>query len=117
TDLAGGPEVSLYVGSTRRVLVMHSARLFVANGSVTQGVEVAGASNIPVGSQVENADLLNQNPLSVWAAVSASTVLTADSGLQQGTNVFRCRYQADAHDNPNPSVLQVASRTITVIPF
>ncbi|PXY17342.1 hypothetical protein [Prauserella flavalba] len=120
-DLPGsyGPEVTVYIGSQRRALVIHSCEIEIANipvldesGQVHQGVQITGATNVPPASAVTNAYL--KGPAGVGGSATATTFVTADNGLRQGVNTFTCKYRGTAEGNQS---LHVNNRVLTVIPF
>ncbi|MBB4689832.1 hypothetical protein [Amycolatopsis jiangsuensis] len=125
-DLTGsyGPEVSLYIGSSRRCLVIHSFECAVsgsvpvsgegalARGAGFQAVQVSGASSLPVETAVTDAFV--QNGWATNQSVTASTLVTAANGLNAGLNVFTCKYRATADSG---LAVQVNNRVLTVIPF
>jgi hypothetical protein len=120
-DLAGsyGPEVNVYIGSSRKCLVIHSCEVTVTGaavvgeqGSMFQAVQVTGESNIPVETGVTSAFLSGISGL--WASVTATTFVTSANGLRQGMNRFTCKYKAFATASQGA---QVNNRVLSVIPF
>uniref|UniRef100_UPI003F49EF6B hypothetical protein n=1 Tax=Amycolatopsis thermoflava TaxID=84480 RepID=UPI003F49EF6B len=116
-DLPGspGPSLTMYVGSARRVLVVSSMAVNLSQANAAQHVEVSGASSIEAGTRVRQAYLRNDNTNVVWATVTQQTLLDASDGLQPGQNTFTCKYQVGTVGTGTGA--QIASRTLTVIPF
>lgn len=115
-----GPEVTVYIGSARRALVIHSCEINVwgipevdTRGRLDQAVAISGASDRPPASAVTNA--YHRGIAETDGSVSASTLVTADDGLQQGQNTFTCLYRID-EESLNGG-LSVNNRVLTVIPF
>ncbi len=125
-DLATyGPEVSVYIGSSRRCLVLFSANVqSLANAGTptlqyiggTAAVQVSGASTVAAGPYYCGG--------LVWYATASApqgfqmvstqvTLLAAANGLTQGLNTFTLKYRAIAA-NPGASFID---RNITVVPF
>lgn len=121
-DLSGsfGPEATVYIGSSRRCLVIHSAEISIGGGTVDwfargagfQAVQVTGASSLPVETAVT--DVFMQGGFADSQSVTASTLVTAANGLQPGLNTFTCKYKATADSGLN---VVVNNRVLTVIPF
>jgi hypothetical protein len=122
SDIPGspGPSVTLYVGSARRILVIHSCEVGIVGSSANalesagayQGVAVSGVSSLPAETAVTSAYL--EGNLTNSASVSATTLVTAANGLQQGQNTFTCKYRAFRNGSLVPVV---NNRVLTVIPF
>lgn len=120
-DLVGspGPSVTMFVGSSRRVLVIHSCEIYV-NGLVDisptayghQGVQISGATNVPAESAVTNAFLGGLTGTS--GSTSATTLVTSVDGLNSGQNTFTCKYRSDANGDAS---ISVNNRVLTVVPF
>jgi hypothetical protein len=119
-DLAGsyGPEVTLYIGSARRCLVIHSCEISIYStidvnqqGEAYQAVQVSGESTLAVETAVTDAFLKGIS--GTWASVSATCLVTAANGLKQGLNTFTCKYRAAAD---GAQLAQVNNRVLTVIP-
>lgn len=125
-DLAGsfGPEVSLFVGSSRRALVIHSVEI-AHTGSVTvdasgafarasagQGVQISGATIKAPETAVTSAGY--QGRFGTSGVFTATSLVTSAQGLNSGTNTFTCKYKATADAGVVPNV---NNRTLTVIPF
>ncbi|MBK1785141.1 hypothetical protein [Prauserella cavernicola] len=120
-DLTGsyGPEVTVYIGSQRRALVIHSCEVIISGavnigqqGQIHQGVAISGATQASPASAITNAYL--KGPAGVAGSASATTFITAENGLQQGLNTFTCKYRGLADGDQN---LQVNNRVLTVMPF
>lgn len=114
-----GPEVSLYIGSSRRALVIHSAEFSIGGvvdvgqwGEGHQAVQITGASNRPVESAVTNAFL--KGNAGTASSASATTFITSVNGLREGVNTFTCKYRATANGQQD---VVVNNRVLTVIPF
>ena len=121
-DLPGsyGPElVNVYIGSSRRCLVIHSAELTVSQSSIFQGVQITGASSIAVETGVTDAYLSFINGaglgLQIDQSVTASTFVTAANGLNQGFNTFTAKYKITLTGTGTGAVAN--NRVLTVIPF
>jgi len=125
-DLATyGPEVSVYIGSSRRCLILFSANVVsLTNAGTptlifvggTAAVQVSGASTIApnspyCGGQVWYATA--SAPVGFQMVSSQLALLTAANGLNQGMNTFTLKYRAIA-TNPGANFID---RNITVIPF
>jgi hypothetical protein len=120
-DLAAsfGPEVTVYIGSARRCLVIHSCEVIVSGipvageeGAVYQAVQVSGESSLAVETAVT--DAFFKAIAGGAASVSATTFVTAANGLKQGMNTFTCKYKATADGS---QTVQVNNRVLSVIPF
>ncbi|OLT46494.1 hypothetical protein BJF85_16760 [Saccharomonospora sp. CUA-673] len=116
---APGPEVTVYIGSSRRALVIHSFEAVVSGdvvitqwGRIDQAVQITGASSRPPGTAVTNAWLKGVG--GIESTVSATTLVTAADGLEQGQNTFSCLYRSDRSPNQTTSI---NNRVLTVIPF
>jgi len=115
-----GPSVTMYIGSSRRVLVIHSCEVGIAGstsdpfawGTAFQGVAISGASSLAAEGAVTNAYL--GGSLGTQGSVTATTLVTALDGLNQGQNTFTCVYRSDAAAGLQPVV---NNRVLTVIPF
>lgn len=125
-DLATyGPEVSVYIGSSRRCLVLFSANVVsLANAGTptlifiggTAALQVSGASTIAPGSPYCGGQVWYATasaPQGFQMVSSQLALLTAADGLNQGMNTFTLKYRAIAA-NPGASFID---RNITVIPF
>lgn len=112
-----GPSVTLYVGSSRRVLVLHSCEIAVSRAGGYQGVQVTGASSIAPETAITDAYLTynNLDSVSIGQSVTATTLVTAGNGLQQGQNTFTCKYKVDVAAGGTGA--QFNNRVLTVIPF
>lgn len=116
-----GPVLNnVYIGSSRRCLVVHSVEVSVfgtttdafATGTGYQGVAVSGASTMAVETAVTDAFLATR-----WAgqaSVTATTLVTAANGLNSGFHTFTCLYKASADTG---LLVDVNNRVLTVIPF
>lgn len=123
TDLPGsyGPELTVYIGSSRRALVLHSMEYQISGvidmanrGAQHQGVQITGASNIPAETAITNAYVRGTPGIS-GGSVVASTLVTAANGLNQGQNVFTCKYRSETLSGS--PVFNWNNRVLTVIPF
>lgn len=122
----GGPEVTAYIGSSRRALVLVSVS-GGAGGLPSDGdgavcnVRVTGASSIDPGDSGETvgpmAAWLTMNPGGNTGAIAGSMtstiLLTAAEGLEQGQNTFRLVYRSLR--GLSKSVFR--NRKITVMPY
>lgn len=119
-DIAGsfGPEVSVYIGSSRRCLVVHSCEIAVSQASGFQGVVVSGASSIAVETGVTDAFLgfnNSGNTYSISQSCTASCLVTAANGLRQGLNTFTCKYKVTTIGGGTGAGFN--NRVLTVIPL
>lgn len=120
-DLSGsfGPQVSIFVGSARRVLVIHSCAVSIPTGSsetyrgtAFQGVQISGATNILPSEAVY--DCFFQGPPNSIQALTSTTLLTEADGLNQGLNTFTCKYMA--YKTGDIASVSAYNRVLTVIP-
>lgn len=108
-----GPDLqNVYIGSSRRCLVIHSAELTISNaaGGVFQAVQVTGASNFAVETAITDAYWVG--PGSTDGSFTATTLVTSANGLNQGFHRFTCKYKKSG-----AGTTQVNNRVLTVIPF
>jgi hypothetical protein len=111
-----GPEVTMFIGSARRVLVVHSCEMGVNQSSGYQGVQVTGASNIAVETAITDAFLaFVGSGANIFQSVTATTVVTAANGLKQGVNTFTCKYKVTV--SGTGTGVDFNNRVLTVIPF
>ncbi|PRX48689.1 hypothetical protein B0I33_104507 [Prauserella shujinwangii] len=117
-DLATvGPVVpDVYIGSSRRCLVLIGCAVRANNASGFMSFEVSGASTIAppkaTGLGVNN----HQNGGStVSATTSAARLLVAEDGLNEGFNTFTAKYWYTV--NNNGTGCEFEARSITVFPF
>lgn len=118
----GGPELTVYIGSSRRALVLISVSCAAENlpdagGAAFANVAVSGASSIAPMSYV--AAYLGLNPATdggsaISGSAASNVLLTADDGLEQGQNTFRLMYASGATAGGNARFL---NRKLTVLPF
>ncbi|GAB3154293.1 hypothetical protein GCM10027258_57940 [Amycolatopsis stemonae] len=129
TDLATfGPSVSVYIGSSRRCLVLVSAFITMSGTTAstasfiggTASVTVSGASTIGHNLAYASASLQTLVPFgrSTFGAggsfsASGTRLFTAADGLAQGVNTFTVQYLS-LQTSPTCGFRQ---RTLTVIPF
>jgi hypothetical protein len=121
-DLPGsfGPQLTnVYIGSSRRCLVIHSAELTVSQSGGFQGIQVTGASSIAVETGITDVytDWFGGAGLGIVLdqSVTASTLVTAANGLNQGFNTFTAKYKVTL--NGTGTGAQFNNRVLTVIPF
>lgn len=117
-DLTGSPGPTLnnvYIGSSRRALVLTSMSNSSSNSSGYMGISISGASTIsPVGSTVAwNSE--NGGAVTTAGSFSKMGVLTAADGLNQGFHTFAAKYGVILGAGGTGSVF--ADRNIAVIPF
>ena len=108
-----GPDLqNVYIGSSRRCLVLHSAEITISNnpGGGFQAVQVSGASNFAVETAVTDAYWVG--PGSTDGSFTATTLVTSADGLNQGFHRFTCKYK-----KTGTGLVQVNNRVLTVIPF
>lgn len=122
SDLATvGPQVTVNIGSSRRCLVLHGARVSCSGNPVAQyiggsvGFQVTGASSIGAGfgAMVEQLSANATSGAGFTIHTTKSTLLTSADGLNAGSNTFTCKYYSEVAT----PVTGFAVRTITVIPF
>lgn len=111
----GGPQVTVYIGSSRRALVMLSGLILAAGATGYVGgqinTQVFGTSSISPGTKIAAQAQVYQSGI----VQSATTIqlFTAADGLLQGSNTFKLWYS-----NVSASFgCAFQERTITVIPF
>lgn len=114
-DLAGsfGPEVSVYIGSSRRCLVIHSCEITISGAAAAggfQAIQVSGASSIAVETGVTDAYWVG--PIGTDGTFSATCLVTEVNGLRTGLNTFTCKYK-----KTGTGTVQVNNRVLTVIPL
>lgn len=110
-----GPEVSVYIGSGRRALVLHSSGIYCSQAYGVQGVQVSGASTLAVSTAVRNAFLRNTAAPEVWTMSTCVSLITAADGLEQGQNTFTCKYNVELFGTGTGAYF--GNRSLTVIPF
>ncbi|WP_329068994.1 hypothetical protein [Amycolatopsis sp. NBC_01480] len=109
-----GPSVTVYVGSSRRVLVLVSATFtsLAWNASAytggRSGVQVSGASSIAPSRTISGLALNT----GIQATGSRAMMFTATDGLNVGSNTFTMKYRAETADG-----VRIGARNLTVIPF
>lgn len=105
-----GPEVSVYIGSSRRCMVTLSAEIVIANNVERMSFQVAGASTIA--AQVWRSLAIS----SASSEFQASRVIMLDAGdgLNEGLNKFQTMHWTGNHAVNIPLVGEVQ---ITVQPF
>lgn len=116
-DLATvGPQVSnVYIGSSRRCLVIFSSRIAVNGCGGYADVAVSGASSIAAGTGAIYVVSDSPNPGAITVTGSNTKLLTAADGLNQGFNTFTMKYQFEAHGGATS--VGFLWRTMTVMPF
>lgn len=114
-DLATpGPSVDAYIGPSRQCLVIIQAIIRITNGIAQSFPLVSGASFFfgPSSALVG----FTGAPYQTMASATATSLLTADMGLNQGLNTFTMKY-ARTSTGTGGSEAWFSARTITVIPF
>ncbi|GAB3372584.1 hypothetical protein [Amycolatopsis echigonensis] len=119
-ELPARLSASVYIGSSRRCLVMHSFEMDIFGTAasafstigVWQAVEISGASSAPVETAVT--DAYKFEPLYGGGTVMASTLVTKEQGLNPGLNTFTAKYRAERTEGLKA---RVKNRVLTVIPF
>lgn len=120
TDLTTvGPTVSnVYIGSSRRCLVLLNSFIQVSNSSGYMSFTVSGASSIAATAFIPAANRFyntaNGGPTS-GGTVGRTVVVTAADGLQQGFNTFTAKYCRDVVNNGTGA--DFSERVLTVFPF
>ncbi|OXM73093.1 MULTISPECIES: hypothetical protein [Amycolatopsis] len=118
SDLATvGPRVSnVYIGSSRRCLVIASSRIAVNGSGGYFDVEVSGASSIAASDSRAAFGVSDSvNPGAVTFTATNTTLLTAADGLKQGLHTFTMKYRFEAHGGS--AITFFGKRTLTVMPF
>lgn len=123
TDLTTyGPEVSVYIGSSRRCLIVLSAYITASATNIGNylgghaAVVVSGASTIaaPAAGFVSELALCpNPGNVGIGQTGTAFYLLQASDGLNVGVNIFTLKYRSNV---ASPSC-GFNNRAITVIPF
>jgi hypothetical protein len=107
----GGPEVTVYIGSSRRCKVDLSAFIDAVDCIGFAGVRVSGASTI---APTEWNALATGGPSTTWINATKVVTLSTADGLNEGDNTFRMFYKTSAG---GPDVAGFRNREITVQPF
>lgn len=119
-DLTGsfGPELTnVYIGSSRRCLVLVTAQIAANSTAGAMGFQVSGASSIVASADQAAYVSGPSNTLSTIAGSTAQILLTSANGLNQGFNTFTAKYRiVDAGLGTGTGAI-FRSRVITVIPF
>lgn len=115
--LAGGPSVSVYIGSSRRCRVDLGAHVSSYAGVAYMGFSVSNASLIAANNSraLGLGGSLPSGFVEVRASVTRTVCLSADDGLNEGLNTFTAMYQFLA-DDPS-GIPEFSDREITVQPF
>jgi hypothetical protein len=123
-DLTGsfGPELtSVYIGSSRRCLVLVSSHIATNDSAGKMGFQVTGASSIaPTDARTAYVSGPSDTSGSAGTIASATqqVVLTAADGLNQGFNTFTAKYSiTNAGGTPAGTGAIFRYRTLTVIPL
>lgn len=129
-DAPGSPGPSLasvYIGSSRRALVMLSALINTNNSIGEMGFQVSNASSIsPIndkaayfGSSPGVGQVAGYAGSAAWSSATKIVLLSASDGLNQGFNDFTCKYSTlnAAGGGTAGSGAFFQSRSLTVIPF
>jgi hypothetical protein len=104
-----GPQVSVYIGSSRRAMVTLSAEILVENNVERVGVQVVGVSSI---AAVDWKCLAFSSEVGELQA-TRTLIFEAADGLNEGLNTFQTMHKTANHLDP-PLVGEVQ---ITVQPF
>lgn len=116
TDLATvGPQiVNVYIGSTRRCLVLVKADALnnATSDYAHMKYQVSGASSIGPVSGVSGGFVQNGSANITRVSVAGFDVLTAADGLNQGLNTFTAKYRSGVG-----GVAEFGSRKLIVLPF
>ncbi|MEC3975081.1 hypothetical protein [Amycolatopsis sp. H20-H5] len=103
-----GPELrDVYIGSSRRCLVLVKAAVHVTNCTAIANFRVTGAST--VSPNAASSAYLGAPEATMSA--SSQLLLTAADGLNQGLHTFTMKYRVDSGTGG------FANRVLTVIPF
>jgi hypothetical protein len=117
TDLptVGRPSVAnAFMGSSRKALVILSCGIAASQGAGFMGFEVSGASAIAP-NELNSCFLSNDNAPTVSGTASATVLLTAADGLNQGSNTFTAKYKFKATTGGVGANFR--TRRITVFPL
>jgi hypothetical protein len=117
--LAGGPAVSVYIGSARRCRVDLTAWMSAYAGDILAGFTVSGASNIAADYTkalwLGCSQLAGDSPVQPYGASTRTVYLSAADGLNEGTNVFTMVYRTGIEFAGGGG--SISDREITVQPF
>lgn len=121
-DLTGsfGPQLTnVYIGSSRRCLVLVGATIAYSQSDGYIGFEVSGASDIsPSGGQaaVNGGDVaLTGQSVTPFSSVLKAVLLDETHGLRTGLNTFTCKYSVVLRGAGTGA--QFFNRSLTVLPF
>lgn len=107
----GGPEVTVYIGSSRRCKVDLSAMIDSVDTIGFAGFQVSGTSTIAANEW--NA-VSTGGPGTQWVNATRVVTLSSADGLNEGNSTFRMLYKTAAG---GPDVAGFRNREITVQPF
>lgn len=115
--LAGGPSVSVEIGSSRRCRVDLSAFVSAFSGVAYAGFEVSGASQIGATNRwaLAAGGSSPSGQIEVTSSATKSINLSAADGLKEGLNVFTMRYQLLG--DPPGQTSEFSDREISVQPY
>lgn len=119
-DLPGSPGPTLtnvYIGSSRRCLVLLTCLMDTSFSYGFMSFAVSGASTVAATSDrgLELGSQAGTGTQGVTAQVAANVVLTAADGLNSGFHTFTCKY--GVVNVAGGAGINVLRRSITVIPF
>jgi hypothetical protein len=111
-----GPSATVYIGATRRCMVLISAYVTVYNAMALMTFQVSGASSISSTSALTAYSDVGSTDCGV-TVLEATQIdfLDASVGLNQGYNTFTAKYAA-TNQRSSPSATW-AGRRITVLPY
>lgn len=110
-----GPTLNnVYIGSSRRCLVMVSAYLEGNQSFGNMSFQVSGASSIApsTSNAAQNGTL---NAVTVGNVSTRVKLLTSGDGLNQGFNTFQAKYLVEKYGTGTGAIFAI--RSLTVIPF
>ncbi|MFF5992576.1 hypothetical protein [Prauserella flavalba] len=126
-DLAGGPVApDVYVGTSRRALVMFSAQAACGNAYAEASIAVSGASDIAAGAggtpvtvgAFDFGDASSGGDAYAGVTSTAIQVFDASVGLNSGLNTFTMQYRRTISGNYSPNAPALFSRRrLVILPY
>jgi hypothetical protein len=105
-----GPEVTVYIGPTRRCLVFLASYIVVGDSYGTMNYVVSGASSIGFTNGVGAGSTTDQG--NQQAQTTYIDFLDASNGLNEGYNTFTCKYYCQSGP-----IAGFSARRIAVLPY
>lgn len=110
-----GPSVTVTIGNSRQCVVLMAMAINAKNSEVGCGVAVSGASSIaPLNTASAGGGAFGPTDTTIVGSCSSFQVITADDGLEAGSNTFTLQYIAQ---NGTGGSHLFWDRRITVIPL